>query len=244
MAKIPKDPKEIFPEIIADYKNLFGDDLVSIILYGSATGQEYRPGKSDINFMIVLSEEGIENLDLAFSSVKKWLKRNVAVPLFLTESYVETSLDAFPIEYLNIQRNYIRVFGKDILKDLEFNPDFLRLQCEREIKGKLILLREKFLQTGGRGKALIEVIENSLPAFIAIFKALVYLIKGKDLPQEKTRIIRSIAEELDIDAGVFEKLLDIKEEKVKLDESEITNLFKDYLRQVRKLSKLVDALGG
>jgi predicted nucleotidyltransferase len=244
MAKIPRDPKEIFPEIIADYKNLFGDDLVSIILYGSATGQEYRPGKSDINFMIVLSEEGIEHLDLAFSSVKKWLKKNVAVPLFLTESYVETSLDAFPIEYLNIQRNYTLVFGKDILKDLEFNPDFLRLQCEREIKGKLILLREKFLQTGGRGKALIEVIEKSLPAFIAIFKALVYLIKGEALPQEKTRIIRSIAEELDIDAGVFEKLLDIKEEKVKLSESEITNLFKDYLRQVRKLSKLVDALGG
>ena len=45
MAKIPKDPKEIFPEIITDYKNLFGDDLVSIILYGSATGQGYRPGK-------------------------------------------------------------------------------------------------------------------------------------------------------------------------------------------------------
>ena len=40
MARIPKDPKEIFPEIIADYKNLFGDDLVSIILYGSATGQD------------------------------------------------------------------------------------------------------------------------------------------------------------------------------------------------------------
>jgi predicted nucleotidyltransferase len=244
MAKIPKDPKEIFPEIIADYKNLFGDDLVSIILYGSATGQEYRPGKSDINFMIVLSEEGIEHLDLAFSSVKKWLKRNVAVPLFLTEGYVETSLDAFPIEYLNIQRNYMLVFGKDILKDLEFNPDFLRLQCEREIKGKLILLREKFLQTGGRGKALIEVIEKSLPAFIAIFKALVYLMKGKDLPQEKTGIISAIAEELDIDAGVFEKLLDIKEGKVKLGETEITNLFKDYLRQARKLSKLVDALGG
>jgi hypothetical protein len=244
MAKIPKDPKEIFPEIIADYKNLFGDDLVSIILYGSATGQEYRPGKSDINFMLVLSEEGIEHLDLAFSSVKKWLKRNVAVPLFLTEGYVETSLDAFPIEYLNIQRNYTLVFGKDILKDLEFNPDFLRLQCEREIKGKLILLREKFLQTGGRGKALIEVIEKSLPAFIAIFKALVYLMKGKDLPQEKTGIISAIAEELDIDAGVFEKLLDIKEGKVKLGETEITNLFKDYLRQARKLSKLVDALGG
>ena len=243
MAKIPKDPKEIFPEIIADYKNLFGDDLVSIILYGSATGQDYRPGKSDINFMIVLSEEGIERLELAFSSVRKWLKRKVAIPLFLTEDYVATSLDAFPIEYLNFQRNYTLVFGKDILKGLSFNPDFIRLQCEREIKGKLLVLRETFLETGGKGRPLREVIGKSIPAFIAIFEALLYL-KGKDLPQEKRGIIRATAEVLDIDAGVFERLLDIKEEKVTRGDTEIMNLFKDYLREARKLSKQVDALGG
>ena len=98
MAKTVQDPKEIFPAIIDDYKGLFGDDLVSIILYGSAAGRDYRPGKSDINFMIVLSEEGIERLDLAFKVVETWQKRKVAIPLFLTELYVESSLDVFPIE--------------------------------------------------------------------------------------------------------------------------------------------------
>ena len=103
MAKSIKDPKEIFTEITEDYNMIFGDDLISIIEYGSATGKDYRPGKSDINFMLVLSEEGIERLDRAFDIIKKWQKRNVAIPLFLTESYVGTSLDVFPIEYLNFQ---------------------------------------------------------------------------------------------------------------------------------------------
>jgi predicted nucleotidyltransferase len=66
MAKSPKEPKDIFTDIITDYKKAFGDDLISIIMYGSATGKDYRPGKSDINFMIVLSEEGIERIDMAF----------------------------------------------------------------------------------------------------------------------------------------------------------------------------------
>jgi hypothetical protein len=243
MAKGKKDPRELFPEIIADYRGLFGDDLVSIILYGSATGKDYRPGKSDINFMIVLSEDGIERLDMAFDIVKKWRKRSVAIPLFLTEGYVGTSMDTFPIEYLNFQRNYVLVFGKDILKDLTFNPEYIRLQCEREIKGKLLLLREAFMETGGKGRTLKEVIGQSIPAFVAIFEALLYL-KGKDLLKEKREIIRATAEAYDMDAGVFERLLDIKEEKVKPDDTEIRNLFKDYLREVRKLSKLVDALGG
>ncbi len=243
MAKSPKDPKEIFPEVIADYRSIFGGDLVSIILYGSATGKDYRPGKSDVNFMIVLSDEGIEGLDRAFGIVKKWRKKGVAIPLFLAEVYVETSLDVFPIEYLNFQRDYVVVFGKDILKGLTFNPEFIRLQCEREIKGKLLILREAFLETSGKGGSLKGVIGQSIPAFIAIFEALLYL-KGKDLPKERREIIKNMCETFEMNAGVFEKLLDIKTEKVKLSDTEIMKAFKDYLKEVSELAKTVDALGG
>jgi len=243
MAKSIKDPKEIFTEITEDYNMIFGDELVSIILYGSATGKDYRPGKSDINFMIVLSESGIEALDRAFDVIKKWQKRNVAIPLFLTEGYVDTSLDVFPIEYLNFQGNYVLVFGKDILKGLAFDPEFIRLQCEREIKGKLLILREAFLETSGKGKALREVIGHSISAFVAIFEALLYM-KGQDLPSTKREIVSATAAAFDMDADVFEKLLDIKDEKVKPGDMEVMGLFKDYLREVRKLAKLVDTLGG
>ena len=243
MSKAPENPKEIFEEIVDDYKNVFADDLKGIILYGSAAGGSYIPGKSDINFMILLSEEGIENIDRAFKTVTKWRKRNVATPLFLTKKYVARSLDVFPIEYLNFQRNHIPVFGGDILKDLEFNPDYVRLQCEREIKGKLLLLRKAFMDTSGEKSALVEVISQSLPAFIAIFEALLHL-QGRESPIEKRRIIRAACELFDLDEGLFEKLMDIKEQKLKPNEKTIHALFKAYLSESRKLANLVDALGG
>lgn len=243
MAKNIKDPKEIFPDITTDYKDVYGGDLVSITLYGSATGKDYRPGKSDINFMIVLSEEGIERLDRAFEIVKKWRKRNVAIPHFLTENYVETSTDVFPIEYLNFKSNYVPVYGKDILKDLSFRPEFIRLQCEREIKGKLLLLREAYLETSGKGRALKDVISQSIRAFVAIFGALLH-VKGLELPKEKLQIIRATAQAFDLDSGVFEKLLDVKDDKVKLSDEDMRRLFQAYLTEIRKLSKLVDTLGG
>lgn len=243
MAKAPDNPKVIFEEIIEDYKKVFGDDLKSIILYGSAAGGSYIPGKSDINFMILLSEKGIEQLDLAFQTVNKWRKMKVAVPLFLTPQYVETSLDVYPIEYLNFQRHHLLVYGIDLLKDLTFNHDFLRLQCEREIKGKLLLLRRAFLDTSGKKKALTEVINQSVTAFIAIFEALLFL-QGKDVPAGKREIIRSTCELFDLDFELFEKLLFTKEQRIKPDETSLNTLFKAYLSEVRKLSKLVDALGG
>lgn len=243
MAKAPNDPKEIFQDFTDDCKSLFGDDLVSIILYGSATGKNYRPGKSDINFMIVLSEEGIEHLDRAFKHVDKWRKRKVAVPLFLTETYIRTSTDVFPIEYLNFQKNHVLVYGKDLLEELSFDHNWLRLQCEREIKGKLLLLREAYLETSDKARGLKELIGQSIQAFVAVFEALLFL-KGKEASGDRRHTMRLACEAFDMDAGLFESLLDIREEKAKPSDEEMRHLFRKYLKEVRKLSKAVDALGG
>jgi len=238
-----KEPKDIFPDIISDYQGIFGEDLISIILYGSAAGPDFRPGKSDINLMIVLSEDAIDQLDRAFDVVAKWRKKGVAVPLFLTEGYVATSLDVYPIEYLNFQRNYQLVFGKDILKDLTFENRFLRLQCEREAKGKLLLLREAFLETAGKAEPLKALVEQALPAIMALFEALLYL-KGVPLPDKKREIIEAASASLGIDAAVFESLLDMREGRSKPNREGRVNVIKAWLREMRKLSKMVDAVGG
>jgi hypothetical protein len=198
-------------------------------------------GKSDINFMIVLSDKGIDDLDRTFEVVKKWKKRNVATPLFLTKEYVRTSLDAFPIEYLNFQNSHEVVFGKDILQDHTFAPHFLRLQCEREIKGKLLLLREAFVETGGKGKQLQHLIGQSIHAFIAIFNGLLHL-QGKPLLPTKHEVVQQVCDSFDLDRALFDKLLDIKEKKKKPSGPEMTSLFQAYLKEIGKMWKLVDRL--
>jgi len=50
------------------------------------------------------------------------------------------------------------------------------LPCEREVKGKLLLLREAFLETSGKGHALKDVIRNSLPAMVAVILVLLVVI--------------------------------------------------------------------
>ncbi len=242
MAKTIKDPAEIFAEFTADYQAIYGDDLISIILYGSAARSDYRPGKSDINFMIVLSEQGIDQLDRAFPVIRKWRKKNVAVPLFLTEIYVETSTDVFPVEYLNFQQNHFLVFGRDVVKDLVFRPEFIRLQCEREIKGKLLLLRQAFLDAAGKAERLKRVVRHSVPGLAAIFEALVRL-QGSDVPMQPREIVKRTCELFDLDAGVFNRLFDIREGKISPGHAEFRELFKAYIMQMRKLAKRVDAWG-
>lgn len=241
MAKIPKDPKEIFNGLTKDYQDIYGNDLVSIILYGSAASGNYIPKKSDINFLIVLTEEGINQLKKAFKTVEKWHKRKVSTPLFLTKSYISTSLDSFPIEFLNMQKSYQLVFGEDVLKELPFNKNHLRLQCEKELKGKLLQLRQVYLESRGKTKNLRFIIENSLTAFISIFQALLYL-KEKDVPAERRKIISLISQEMSVDEQIFLNLLKIKEGTLKLSAEALNTIFEDYIKEIRKLSYTVDQL--
>lgn len=242
MASVPKDPREIFPQITEDYQDLYGEDLTGIILYGSAAGRDYRPGKSDINFMIVLTEAGIGGLDRALETVSRWRRRKVAVPLFLTEAYLEGSTDVFPVEYLGFQRRHILVYGKDVLQDLSFDPRWVRLQCERELKGKLLLLREGYLESAGKGKALRELIGASIQALAAVLEALLFL-KGEPPPADRRETFQRTCRLFGLDGDLFDQLLDIREGRRKTDGEALRRIFQAYLGQVHRLSTEIDSLG-
>jgi predicted nucleotidyltransferase len=222
-----------------DYCKVFSDNLISVILYGSAVTPEYVPKKSDLNFMVVFSEEGIEQLYLVHPLVAKWRRKRVSTPLFLTKAYIESSLDTFPIEFLNIKQNYRVVYGEDVLERLSFQKDFVRMQCERELKGKLLLLRERYAETRGKAKALKNLIAGSVPTFIFVFKGLLYLL-DKEVPATKHETISMLAKELHLDQELHLSLLQVTAGTLKPSAKEIDALLRRYLKEMRSLTMLID----
>jgi len=241
MGKIPQRPEDIFEAFRDDMKKAFGDDLQGIALFGSGARGEYVPGRSDLNFLVTLSDAGIDNLDRAFGIVSRWRKRKVAVPLFMTKSLILRSLDCYPVEFLNMQRHYVPVYGEDALKGLAFDRASLRLQLERELKGKLLHLRTGFLETEGKSKPIRNLIGISLTAFLSLFTALLYL-KGIDAPRDRRVLVRETAAAYGVDGAVFEKCLDVREGTRSLRDAETLELFKSYLREVDKLCVFVDQM--
>lgn len=238
---IPKKPDDIFEAFCADYEALYKADLLSVILYGSCARGEYVPKKSDINFMLLLSEGGIAKIGKALKLCAKWHRRAVATPLFLTRAYIETSLDTFPIEMLNFQASYRVLRGADPLKNLTFDNRMLRLQCERELKGKLLQLREQFLETAGSKGRIKDLITRSLPTFLAIFQAVVHL-HGKPAQPGREALLDTMQEILDLNRGLFSELYAVREEKVRLSASEAITIMQRYIEEVRRLALAVDSL--
>jgi hypothetical protein len=241
MARAPSKPEDIFTEFTGDLQRIFGEDLVSIILYGSGATGEYRPGKSDLNFLVVLQDDSVDSLRRGMAAVARWRKRMVNTPLFMTKVYIQSSLDSYPIEFLDMQANYRLVHGEDVLKDLQFRPADLRVQCERELKGKALRLRQVYLEAREKPRAMREIIAGSITAFTSIFQGLLFLV-GKDIPKTKGEIINRVAQEFQLDADTFLKLLAIKTGERKASPTEIRELFKKYVSEIDALSGAVDKL--
>ena len=159
----------------------------------------------------------------------------------MTLEYITTSLDTFPLELLNIKRDYKVVWGKNPLGKVRIRKRQLRLQLEREVKGKLLQLREAYLSSEGRGRDLVAVASQSLTAFLSIFQGILYL-RDKDTPHQRGAIIKAIAAETGLTAEPFEQLLEVKEGKVRLSVKKMEGLMESYIEEIRRLAFWVDEM--
>lgn len=241
MAKIPNSPDEILQEFAGELQDLYGEELLSITLFGSGAAGTYVPKKSDINFLVVLTDNGIARLAKSFEFVQKWHKRNVALPLFMTLEYIKNSLDSFPIEFLNMKKNYKVVYGKDVLEPLKIEKENLRLQCESQVKGKLLHLRESFLSTQGNRRHMQKLIKISLAAFATLFKALL-ILRDETVPVRRDEIVHHTAIIYQLDQGLFTQLLEVADDKSKFSTEELIKITESYIIEISKLALAIDNL--
>ncbi len=224
-----------------DIIEIFGNELVSVMLYGSAATRDYVPKKSNINFLVVLTEEGMADVWKAHHSVGRWRKRRIALPFFMTTDYIATSSDSFPVEFLNMRLAYQVLFGENPLKDIKVKNQDLRLQCESELKSKLLWLREGVVIAGGRASDLRNLVSESLISISAIFRALLY-IKNREIPKKRAEVFLSVCDQFDLDAGLFKKLQALRDGKNKPDRKKMIPVMKEYIAEIQKLSNMVDQL--
>ena len=153
-------------EALAEYQQ----PLHSVYITGSLLTADFDSKLSDINSVFVLKQMDLQFLSMLAPLGKKYGKKGIAAPLIMTPAYIKSSLDVFPIEFLNMKLLHHTVLGEDVLRDIEIKRTDLRYQCERELKVKLIGLRQAYIRSAGDPKALSENMISSIPAYIPLFR--------------------------------------------------------------------------
>jgi predicted nucleotidyltransferase len=219
----------------------YRDNIHSIYITGSALTDDFIPSGSDINSVFVLREMDLKFLEVLAPKGKKFRKQNVAAPLVMTPGYIKKSCDVFPIEFLNISLLHETVYGEDIFADIKIAMADLRRQCERELKVKLIGLRQGYLATMGDAREITEGMATSMRGYIPLFRGIISL-KGMEPPVVQADVIKALSDATGVDCAVFEKVLRQKREKVKLSIDELNAIFEDYYAATERLGGIVDEI--
>ncbi len=233
-----------FDAFIEDLRGSHGDNLVSVILYGSAAAGDFVPRKSDYNLLIALNEIKPKDLRSAHACMREWQKMGHPVPVYFTVSELQDASDVFPIEFhfMEIARKVL--YGKDVLADIKISDEFLRHQTEYELRSKLIRLRRSYIPASTSVERLVDLMADSLSNFASIFRA-VLLLHGFTPPATKHEIVALTVQELKIEGNSFETIFNIRENNFakSLTEVSANELFADYMRQIEQVINSVNGIG-
>lgn len=236
--KIADQHKKTLQSFVQGLKSVYPEELVSLILYGSAASGEFVDRHSNLNLLVVLKNTDLGVIKKSSKLVRKFKLINA---LFLSEDYINTSLDIFPIEFLDMQENYFLLYGKDVLKDIQIDMRNLRFQCEHELKAKLLKLKQAYLSFNNDKRLLSSLLFASFTSVLHILRN-VLRIKGKKPAYLKQEVLQELASELKIDINVWEKILSAKNKKIKLDAEVTEQLFINFTRELELVVAIVDKL--
>jgi hypothetical protein len=188
------------PEILAasrrwldPVRGALRDDFLAAYLTGSVLTQGFDPARSEVNLLIVTHPVDLTMLDALAQALPDSRQTPRFAPLFLSERQIHKSLDTFPIEWIEIQERHLLLEGKDVLGNLEIPRTYLRLQCEHELRAKLILLRQSYLLNCQRPERLEPVLRENASGFATLFRTLLRLA-GESPPAETAQVIERVAD--------------------------------------------------
>ena len=230
-------------EAIAKYINcmtsVFGEKILSIILYGSAVKDNYFPGSSDLNLLVVFPRFDVKYLKDLSPIVKGFKGRSKISSYVMGLDEISRSTDVFPIAYLDIKRYHKVLLGEDIFADMEIDPANIRYDLERQVRNISRRLREMYMHSNYTANELRYMVVADFSGFSYHLATLLYLM-GNEVPARKEEIILVAAEKFQLDITALEKIIVLKSGGNTPPKVEMQQIFEDYVKIVETIVEISD----
>jgi len=241
LVALPQEAAAVFRPFAEELVKRFSTQILSITVIGSCLTGDYIFGVSDINSLLVLTKTDVPELDTLIS-LSHFKKKRIRSPFIMTEDYISRSLEVFPIEFLDIKLIHKTVYGRDFFENLSINNAPLRIQCERDLKGKLIHLQRGYVACEGKPKKLKALLFEALPGYFPLLRSMLYLVHDQEPPARKTDVLAKAEEEFHLPLTALGEIAALKGSRVSHDRNHMLNLFREVSRITYELSVAADAL--
>ena len=134
--------KSIWPEQL---KTALGNNLISAFIHGDCLMEGFNAMENPWTISFILQDNSSKNLEVLQKLLPMAKKENIQFLYFFTVKEIQSSEDVYPLEFLHIANRNHAIAGQPPLPGYTPDKENLRLECERELRGSLIHLRQAFI---------------------------------------------------------------------------------------------------
>jgi predicted nucleotidyltransferase len=182
LGRLPAAVRAKLDELTKTLEGALGDELVGLLVYGSAARGEYREGRSDVDLVVVVKSAPRARLEAIANALQ--LARYAAriEAMILTAEEIPRAADVFPLLYDDIRRAHLVLAGTDPFSDLAISDRHRRLRVEQELREAQIRLRRAIIDAQGSPEMLGGAVFRKLRQIRGPLRALLALrgIDGAD----------------------------------------------------------------
>jgi hypothetical protein len=218
-----------------------GDNLLSATVVGSALTDDFRPGASDINTVVLLDRHDSASLNAVASIMRPLSRRDLSPPLLITPSYIERSRDVFGVEFLDFQLTHVTILGEDPFATIQIEKPDVRLQCERELKATQVRLRQGYLASAGDKGLLHDLLVSTGKNLAPVARAMLWL-QDLERPRTMDAALEKAGAQFEVDLSAAVAAEQWRYRSPRLTLAEIESTFTAILDAVDRLTITIDEM--
>jgi hypothetical protein len=234
-------------QFVAEARQALGERLKCVVLFGSAAAGDFLEGISQYDLLVVADPLGLAELEALAPVIRPWRKAGNPLPLLFTPGLLASSTDAFAIELLDMQDTRQVLHGDDAIAGLKIESAHVRIHLERELMGKSLLLRDRYVLAAGDERMIVTLLTDSLSTFLSLFRTALRLFQSDakpaaniSVPRRKLDALRALAEHTPFDPQPLLTIHDLKVQRGKIAGVDLKALYGQYWRAIDEVTQAVD----
>lgn len=236
----PPTVRDALERLTEDLRLGAGENLLAVVLYGGLARGRYRPGRSNINILVLLKDASGPAVSAIAGPLKAgWRAAGIDV-MILTPDEMNRAAHFFPLKFLDIREHHVILLGDDPLGSLHVSEERLRFGVRQELANILLRLRRSLVMARGDDALTVRTLAR-VTRPLALNLAALLRLAGRTPPDDdrSALIFAAAAEAFGLDGAGLASLAAVRQGAT-LDGASGAALFEGVLAAVSRASEIAD----
>ena len=196
-ARLPADVAQGLDAFVEATTSALGDDLVSVVLFGSAAEGRMR-ATSDVNVIVVMKRFTPARIDALREPLRLAHAAIRLEAMLILESEIAEAAEAFAVKFADIAGRHRVLSGADVLAGLMPSRGAMRIRVNQILLNFVLRTRERYALVSLREEQLAPLVADCAAPLRAAAEIILQL-QGRQAASPK-EALEKLAAELDPDA--------------------------------------------